>query len=426
VADTERSGSVKGRRHALTVLRHRNFRLIWFGQVTSAIGQQMQQVAIAWHLFVLTDSTLKVGLVGIFGLIPFIGMSLVGGALADRFDRKRILIVTQLTSMALSGCLLAATLTDVVTPGLIYVYAFTAGLTRAFDAPARQSMIPNLVPRDELASALTLNTMFRQVATVIGPGLGGIVVGVFGVSAAYAINVVSFLALIGALLVMDPIPSLRRSASGGLALALGGFDFVRRDKLVLSVLSMDFLVTALGSLRPLLPVFARDILDMGPGGFGLLSAAPAAGALTGTLILGAMAEGWRRPSVILVSSALFGLCTLGFGLSTVVPLSLILLFGTGLTDVVGEVLRSTLVQLRTPDELRGRVTALNTVFATGGPQLGQLTSGALGSAIGAADAAVAAGGMVLLVVGLFSFNPQLRSRDLPPDVRPIPVEPQPT
>jgi len=225
---------------------------------------------------------------------------------------------------------------------------------------------------------------------------------------------------------MDPIPSLRRSASGGLALALGGFDFVRRDKLVLSVLSMDFLVTALGSLRPLLPVFARDILDMGPGGFGLLSAAPAAGALTGTLILGAMAEGWRRPSVILVSSALFGLCTLGFGLSTVVPLSLILLFGTGLTDVVGEVLRSTLVQLRTPDELRGRVTALNTVFATGGPQLGQLTSGALGSAIGAADAAVAAGGMVLLVVGLFSFNPQLRSRDLPPDVRPIPVEPQPT
>jgi MFS family permease len=381
----------------------------------------MQQVAIAWQLFILTDSTLNVGLVALFGLVPFIGMSLVGGAFADRFDRKRILITTQVTSMALSCCLLAVTLADIATPAMIYAYAFAAGLTRAFDAPARQAMIPNLVPPEELANALTLNTMFRQVATIIGPGIGGVVVEVFGLEAAYACNVASFLALIGALLIMDPIEGMRRSTRGGLALALGGFNFVRRDKLVLSVLTMDFLVTALGSLRALMPVFARDILQMGAGGLGLLYAAPAAGALVGTLILGATAGGWRRPSVILVSSALFGLCTLGFGLSTYVPLSLLLLFGTGLTDVVGEVLRSTLVQLRTPDELRGRVTALNTVFATGGPQLGQFWNGALGAAIGAADAAVMAGALVLLTVAGYSFNRELRSRELPP-VRPIAVE----
>jgi MFS family permease len=353
-------------------------------------------------------------------------MSLVGGAVADRFDRKRVLVTTQVISMTLAGGLMLATMAGVITPAVLYAYAFVAGLTRAFDAPARQSMIPNLVPPEELGSALTLNTMFRQMATIVGPGLGGVVVGVAGLSATYAINMVSFLALIGAVIAMDPIEGMKRSTAGGLKLALGGLDFIRRDSLVLSVLMMDFLITALGSLRSLFPVFARDILELGPRGLGMLYAGPAAGALVGTLILGAMAGGWRRPSVILVSSTLFGLCTLGFGFSRFVPLSLLLLFGCGLTDVVGEVLRSTLVQLRTPDELRGRVTALNTVFATGGPQLGQLTSGALGSAIGPTDAAVAAGGMVLLTVAFFSLNPQMRSRELPPDVRPITVEPQPS
>src|SRR4051812_26578556 len=165
----------------------------------------MQIVAIAWHLFVLTNSTLNVGLLGIFGLVPFMGMSLVGGAVADRFDRKRVLITTQIISMTLAGGLMLATMAGVITPAVLYAYAFVAGLTRAFDAPARQSMIPNLVPPEELASALTLNTMFRQMATIVGPGLGGVVVGLAGLSTTYAINMVSFLALIGAVIAMDPI-----------------------------------------------------------------------------------------------------------------------------------------------------------------------------------------------------------------------------
>jgi MFS family permease len=425
VANANEPKRDEGHRHALTVLRHRNFRLIWFGQLTSTIGDQMQIVAIAWHLFVLTDSTLNVGLLGLFGLLPYIGMSLVGGAFADRFDRKRILITAQLVSMSLAAGLMFGTLAGVITPGVIYAYAFVAGLTRAFDAPARQSMIPNLVPPEELANALTLNTMFRQMATIVGPGLGGIVVGVAGLSVTYALNMVSFLALIAAVIAMDPVKGMRRSSTGGLKLAFGGIQFIRRDTLVMSVLMMDFLITALGSLRSLFPVFARDILDLGPRGLGMLYAGPAAGALVGTLILGAMAGGWRRPSVILVSSTLFGLCTLGFGFSNFVPLSLVFLFGCGLTDVVGEVLRSTVVQLRTPDELRGRVTALNSVFATGGPQLGQLTSGAMGSLIGPTHAAVAAGCLVLATVAGFSLNPLLRSRELPSSL-PVSVEPQPS
>ena len=233
----------------------------------------MQIVAIAWQLFVLTDSTLNVGLLGLFGLLPYLGMSLVGGAFADRFDRKRILITTQILSMSLAGALMFGTLAGVITPEVIYAYAFVAGLMRAFDAPARQAMIPNLVPPEELASALTLNTMFRQMATIVGPGLGGIIVGVAGLSVTYGLNMVSFVALIGAVIAMDPIPGMRRTSAGGLKLALGGLEFIRRDSLVLSVLMMDFLITALGSLRSLFPVFARDILDLGPRGLGMLYAA---------------------------------------------------------------------------------------------------------------------------------------------------------
>ena len=159
-------------RHALTSLRHRDFRYIWVGQLVSTIGDQMQNVAIAWHLFVLTNSTLKVGLVGLFGLVPFLFLSFVGGAVADRFDRRRVLVFTQTIMMSLSCVLVVTTMTDTISPTIIYAVSFISGCTRAFDAPARQALIPNLVPPDELANALTLNTMFRQMATIVGPRPG--------------------------------------------------------------------------------------------------------------------------------------------------------------------------------------------------------------------------------------------------------------
>ena len=399
-------------RNALTTLRHRNFRLLWFGQLTSSIGQQMQQVAIAWHLFEMTDSTLQVGLVGAFGIAPFLVLSFVGGTIADRFERRRIMMITQSITMINAFLLFTATIGGVISPGLIYTITFVSGMSRAFDGPARQSLIPNLVPREDLANALTMNTMLRQCATIVGPGVGGLVLGIFGVAAAYAVNAVLTVAIIGALFLMKDVPVPQRLRARSLEMAIGGLKYVRGEPVVLSILCLDWLVNLLGSMRVLMPVYARDVLEVGPGGLGLLYAAPAAGALTGALILGAIGMRWRHPGIILGICAGFGLFIVGFAVSTYFPLSLLMLFGTGVMDVIGEVVRTTIVQLRTPDELRGRVTSLTIIFTNGGPQLGQLQGGAIASAFGPVAAALFGGAGVLLSTAVFVFNPHLRR---PPD-----------
>jgi MFS family permease len=396
-------------RHALTVLRHRDFRLLWFGQLISTTGQQMQTVALAWHLFTLTDSTFQVGLIAFFGIIPFLILSFVGGAVADQIDRKRVILVTQTATMATTFFLVGVTFGGLISPGVIYGVAFVIGATRAFDAPARQALIPNLVPREELASALTLNTMLRQMATIFGPGLGGLIIGFAGVATAYAVNGITFIAVIGALLAMGPVHvTALRSQAGRLGQVLGGLRFARGEPVVLSLLCLDFLVTVLGSTRALMPEFAKEVLEVGPEGLGLLYAAPAAGAVVGALILGAVGASWRNTWIVLLVSACFGLCVLGFGLTVIFPVALIFLFGSGLADVVGEVMRATIVQLRTPDDVRGRVTALSVMFSTGGPQLGQLQSGAVASLAGAAGAAVVGGSAVVAVAFAFTANRHLR------------------
>jgi len=395
-------------RHALTVLRHRDFRLLWFGQLISTTGQMMQTITLAWHIFELTDSTFQVGLLAFAGFVPFIVLSFVGGAVADRVNRKRVIFVTQGASLMATLTLVTATFGGFVTPAWLYAIAFVIGGTRAFDAPARQALIPNLVPRAELGAALTLNTMLRQLATTIGPGIGGILIGVAGVGTAYAVNATTFVAVIGALLLMGPVAQAAGATGSRLQLALGGLQFVRRERIVLSLLALDFAVVVLGSTEALMPAFSRDILAVGPEGLGFLYAAPAIGAILGALILGAIGANWRSIAIILVSAACFGLFILGFGLTEFFPLALFLLFCSGFVDVIGEVMRATIIQLRTPDEVRGRVTSLSVIFTAGGPQLGQLHSGVVASFMGPAGAAVIGGIAVLCVVGAFSLNPSMR------------------
>ena len=396
--------------HALTVLRHRDFRLLWFGQLVSSSGQMMQTVALAWHVFELTDSTFQVGLLAFCNFVPFMTLSFVGGAVADQVNRKRVLLVTQTASMTATLALVTVTVADVVTAPMLFGFAVIVGATRAFDAPARQALIPNLVPREELASALTLNTMLRQIATTVGPGVGGLLIGLAGVATAYAVNAVTFVAVLVALLLMGPVPQVARAAGSRVRLMLGGLRFATSERIVLLLLSFDFLVVILGSTEALMPAFARDIMEVGPEGLGLLYAAPAVGAIVGALVLGALGTGWRHVSIVLFVGAVFGLCVLGFGLSTLFPLALLFLFVSGLVDVIGEVMRATIIQLRTPDEVRGRVTALSSIFTGGGPQLGQLYSGTIASFMGPAGAAVIGGLAVLCVAGVFSLNPVMRRR----------------
>ncbi len=396
------------RRNALTTLRHRDFRLLWLGQFVSTIGDQMQNVAIGWHIFILTDSTLQVGLVGLSRVVPFMLLSFVGGAMADRVSRKRLILSTQSVLMATTVALTVATVTGVVTPAFIYVIAVISGAATAFDAPARQSILPNLVPRAELANALTLHSLMRQTATIIGPGLGGLVIGLFGLGTAYAIDVATFLAVIFALIMMSVIPAPKRGQGRNWDAVLGGFRFVRDNPMVLISLSLDFVVTLMRTYRVLLPVFVRDILLLGPEALGLLHSAGSVGAVVGGLVLGSRGDVRHKIPLMISTYALQGVFLIGFGFSRTLPVAFLMLAGYGVGNIVSEVMRTTFVQLRTPDNLRGRVTALSSMFTGGGPQLGQVNLGALASLFGPVGAAFIGGSMVILICTGFALLPPMR------------------
>jgi len=408
--DTQRPGSPEEpvRRHALATLRHRDFRLLWFGQLISTIGDQMQSVAIAWQIFVLTDSSLHVGLVGLSRVVPFLLLSFIGGAVADIVSRKKLILVTQSILMASTIALVLATAAGTVTPGFIYAISVISGAASAFDGPARQSILPNLVPRTELANAMTLHTILRQTATIIGPGIGGIVIGLFGLAATYAINVGSFLAVILALILMSVVPAPKRGSVKGWDTVLGGLRYVRGEPLVLAPLLLDFVVTCLRSYRSVLPVFARDILAVGPQGLGLLHSAGSVGALATGITMGAIGDIKHKFAVMILAYASQGLFLIGFGLSSTFWISLLMLAGYGVGNVVSEVMRNTIVQLKTPDNLRGRVSALSSMFTSGGPQLGQVQMGAVASLLGPIGATIVGGIGVILACAGFATTPAMR------------------
>ena len=407
-SNSESQDQPSTRRTALATLRHRDFRLLWFGQLVSTMGDQMQTVAIGWHIFILTDSTLQVGLVGLARVIPFLLLSFIGGDLADRVSRKKLILVTQCVLMLPTLALTVGTAMGVVTPGFIYLVSVISGAATAFDAPARQSILPNLVPRNELANALTLNSINRQTATIVGPGLGGLVIGFFGLAPTYALNVITFIAVILALLLMSVVPAPARGGGRKWADVLAGFHFVRKEPLVLLPLTVDLTVTLLRTYRVLLPVFVRDVLGLGPEALGLLHSAGSVGALAGAGVLGTIGDIRHKIAVMLVAYASQGVFLIAFAFSRTLSLALLALVGYGVGNVVSEVMRVTLVQLRTPDNLRGRVTALAAMFTNGGPQLGQVNLGALTTLLGPVGAAILGGiGVVLACVG-FALLPPLR------------------
>ncbi len=368
----------------------------------------MQTVAIGWHIFILTDSTLQVGLVGLARVIPFMLLSFIGGDLADRVSRKKLILWTQSVLMLPTLALTIGTAIGIITPEFIYVVSVISGAATAFDAPARQSILPNLVPRNELANALTLNSINRQTATIAGPGIGGLVIGFFGLAPTYALNVLTFFAVIVALLLMSVVPAPKQGGGRKWSDVLGGFHFVRKEPLVLLPLTIDFSVTLLRTYRVLLPVFVRDILGLGPEALGLLHSAGSVGALSGAGVLGMLGDIKHKIAVMLTAYASQGVFLIAFAFSGTLPISFLMLVGYGVGNVVSEVMRVTLVQLRTPDELRGRVTALASMFTSGGPQLGQVNLGALTTLLGPVGAAILGGSGVVLACAGFALLPPLR------------------
>jgi len=381
-------------------LRHYDYRLLLGGRFVSTIGRQMQTVAIAYQVYQLNHSALQLGLLGLFRVLPVVIFSLLGGVLADAVDRRRLMLLTQPLLLGCSAALALLTAAGLASIGAIYAITFVAAATGALDMPARQAIIPALVPREHLPNALSWNITLMEVGTIAGPALGGLTIGWVGVAGTYWCDAATCLAVIAALLLMRARagPAATGSARGWRA-AVEGLGFIRGNPIALAVMSLDFWATFWGSATVLLPVFAEQILRVGPQGLGILFSAPAVGSVVGAAAMTALSNRVRKPGLpLLLAVAGYGLATVGFGLSRTMPLALLFLAGTGLADTVSMVLRHQILQLLTPDALRGRVTAANQVFVQGGPQLGQLEAGAVAAGFGAPLSVVSGGVACVLTV----------------------------
>ena len=396
-------------------LQHRNFRLIWIGQLVSMAGSMMQSAAILWHVSVLVEPGrrgLALGLVGLVRVVPIVVFSLIAGVVADAHDRRRLMLVTQ-TGMAVSAALLSwVAFAGVRAVWPIYALAAVGAAFGTFDNPARQALIPTLVPVEDLPNAISLNAIMFQTASVVGPAAGGVLIGGLGIGWAYAFNAVSFLCVIAAVLLMRDVSGNPEGSAGriSLAAAIEGLRFVFKTPLIRSTMLLDFFATFFASATALLPIFAQDILHVGARGYGVLSAAPSVGAILASLAMVRLVDRIeRRGSVLLWAIAFYGLATVVFGFSRLFVLSFVCLAITGAADTVSMVIRNLVRQLVTPDYIRGRMTSVNMIFFMGGPQLGELEAGLVANAWGPV-VSVATGGLgCLLVTALVAARtPQLR------------------
>jgi MFS family permease len=402
----------------LIALRHRNFRLLWIGLLVSFSGTFMQSAAVLWHVSVLVPAdrrAIALGLVGLVRIVPVILFSLISGVAADAFDRRKLMLMTQTFMAILAAVLALLTFRGLAVVWPIYLLTAVSAAAGAFDLPARQALTPNLVPREHLPNAITLNSIMLQTASVTGPAIGGLVLATRGVGWVYAVNAVSFLFVIGALLAMDPPrrdetdPADRGNFT--VSAALEGLKFVFRAPLIRSTMLLDFFATFFSSATALLPIFAQDILHVGAGGYGWLYAAPAAGALLTSAIMVRVVD-WieRRGEVLIGAVAVYGLATVGFGLSGVFWFSFLCLAATGAADTVSTTFRNLIRQLETPDRLRGRMIGVNMVFFIGGPQLGELEAGLVANWLGAVTSVVTGGlGCLAATAGIAAVTPPLRA-----------------
>jgi len=396
-------------RSSFAALRHRDFRLLWVGQFVSITGSQMQLLAINWHVYLLTKSAFALGLVGLVRVVPIILCSLVGGVVADAVDRRRLLVATQALMLASAGVLAAVTAFGLKSVWSIYVLTAISSAATAFDNPARQSLLPTLVPAEDFPNAISLGLVAFQVATVLGPALAGLLLGFYSPAIIYAANAASFLAVIVAVLLMRAGGRSERENSEASKIsfeALGeGLRFVRRTPIIVQTMTLDFIATFFASATALLPIFADKILHVGASGLGILAASPAAGAVVAGLLMARLGSVVRKPGAVIVGSiAVYGAATIAFGFSKMFWVSLVMLALTGAADTVSTVLRQTIRQLVTPDNLRGRMTSVNMMFFMGGPQLGELEAGAVASIFGAQFSVITGGIGCLLAVALAAFG----------------------
>jgi len=401
------------RQTAFSSLRHRDFRLLWMGQIVSVTGSQMQLVAINWHIYLLTNSALALGLVGLFRAGPIIMCSLLGGVVADVIDRRRLMIATQTVMLTCSGILALVTLNGLRRVWPIYLLTAIASAAWAFDTPARQALVPSLVPAKDFPNAVSLSMLMFQIGMIVGPALAGLLLASRGPGLVYAMNAASFLAVIGGLALMRvrgrPVAEDGKVPRVSLEALMEGLRFVWRTPIIVQTMTLDFAATFFASANQLLPIFAKDILQVGAQGLGFLASAPAVGAVVAGLVMARLGSVRRQGLIVILSVAVFGAATIVFGLSRVFWFSLLMLAATGAADTISTILRHTIRQLNTPNSLRGRMTSINMIFFMGGPQLGELEAGSVAALIGA-PLSVLTGGVGCLVAATIALVSAKRLR----------------
>ena len=387
----------------------------------------MQAAAVLWHVSLLVPDdrrALALGMVGLVRIGPILLFSLISGVAADAFNRRSLMMITQSLMAIVAAALAVLTLRGLTVVWPIYALAACSSAAGAFDLPARQSLVPTLVPREVLPNAISLNTIAIQTASVAGPALGGLVIAMKGVGWVYAINAASFAFVLGALLMMKGTGGAHLEPQAGARIlqgeqrsnftvkaALEGLRFVFRAPLIRSTMLLDFFATFFSSATALLPIFAQDVLHVGARGYGWLYAAPAVGAVLASAVM-IRAVDWieRRGTVLIGAVMVYGAATVAFGVSTMFWLTFGCLAATGAADTVSMVFRNLIRQLETPDYLRGRMTGVNMIFFMGGPQLGELEAGLVANWIGPVLSVVTGGiGCLIATAWVAAATPRLRA-----------------
>jgi len=402
--------------------RHRDFSLLLVALVTEAFALQMAFVAIGWQVYSVRENPLDLGIVGLAEFLPLLLLALPAGHLADRVPRRNLLAVMMSLNIVVLAGLLAVTVSGADTVWPFFVLAFVQGIGSAIGAPAGRALTPSLVPQEILVSALAQRSIVLGLSAVVAPAVGGIL---FAIQAELVYSISIGLALVALGCALGLRSGRVPAAEGALGLdeVLAGVRLIRRTNVLLGAISLDLFAVLLGGAVALLPVFAKDILEVGPTGLGLLRAAPAVGALVGAAIIARYPIRRHAGPTLFVVVAGFGLCMVAFGLSRQLWLSMLALaLGAGL-DMVSVVLRQTILPLVTPDELRGRVNAVEMVFISGSNELGAFESGVAAALIGAVPAVVLGGVATLVVAAVWwKLFPALARVDRLDDLRPVAIE----
>jgi len=390
-------------------LRIPAIRAFVLSRTAGSISVTLIQAAVAWQVYAISNSALQLGLIGLVRFVPALGMSLIGGAVADSYNRRNIILISQLVPLTVAVVMLAAIASGRVTLALLYAVVLVTGLASAFEQPARQAILPAIVPPYLFARAVAINSTMQALAFATGPTVAGAAIASFGIAAAYIAYGVFVLLSMTAMVWVPAVRSQSRSGVGWNAIR-EGLHFVWSRPVLLGAMTLDMFAVIFGGARALLPIYATDILDAGAFGYGLLYAASEVGALLMSILLLVLPPIDRIGRALLLSVAAYGIATMAFGISRSFVLSLVAFTAVGMADQVSVITRTMTIQFLTPDELRGRVSAVNSIFISASNQLGAVESGFVAALTNATFSVVSGGLGCLAVVGIVAARvPALRN-----------------